>query len=874
LVTSQQRRHASALYSPLLNEIEALFARFFGAPHIPPSLRYILLAMFRHLQDRELLAAITASRKRLSPVHLDWLQYFTLHLEIYLEKRGGSVACRRMVLSSIEKIHRANADVTVFHNEIHERLVISLGKTIPEEHDEEILHSVFRILSRELATILSAEQTEEQRNLSLGRICEGWIDLAKGDCRCRPRNQGNPMSGSPSKLTDCSRHTLAVNFLINAFNMTVFTNTGAEPLNPTESTLQRPSVAPKFYLYLFDTLLELIRPQYLRIDKRFILCVKARLAILQWMLRIRANIKNRVFILVGDLAEAISLAQMIQRADGSTTPFWMHNDVEFDLERWKNTGRTSTGSGRSNKHPQSIKSVTDIFTPCTANAPAEGSDGKKAVSKPCWYLPDVLMVDITEEMKRPSRTILTPSNGKDDKCVTLPVHLYLSTITEILTHSDDWEVVSYILCHLPIQLSNKRAFYGPDTNKSMGQLVVALCTATKDNKLYNRMRNITPSGLPPSAVRAILYQNLTVLLGYHNWLERLKLNLNSLIVQCLVEGLAGGIHARKPCLEALSIAVYRVPEEIAKNSTLIVEEIARFATNPFNSLQILEYLLIVGYTPKVHVGIFRDVDYYRVFGLALMFIQDHVHSDVETITTLDGKESYALAQHVYRTSFTVFYVWLLSMKLPERARFAPFIVNGVQDANSKRKKIDPAIETCLDWLLQNTFGNVDPIPWSRFLYTSVAFPGYGSRAIPTDWKRRQEALQENIAESKAWKLGNAIMVVAILKQPVDWACVIVHRPSGTMKLFCRVEKLHRFTPSDGFDRFFDSIGINTEHDIGCEEPQVCIKCHQVYISLTFILRTMRRPCAPCSVLLSLTVQKPGTHLSYEHTQMSISFGRL
>jgi len=348
------------------------------------------------------------------------------------------------------------------------------------------------------------------------------------------------------------------------------------------------------------------------------------------------------------------------------------------------------------------------------------------------------------------------------------------------------------------------------------------------------MRNITPPELPPSAVQAILYQSLAVLLGYHNWLERLKLegsnklNLNSLIVDSLVEGLSGGVRVRRPCLEALSIAIYRVPEEIAKRSTLIVERIVSFATNPFNSLQILEYLVIVGYTPKLHIGIFRDVDYYRVFGLALMYIQDHVQPDAQTIMTPEGKESYALAQHVYRTSFTVFYIWLLSMKLSERAKFVPFIVKGLQDANGRRDETDPAVEICLDWLVQNTYGNVDPTPWSWFMYTSVAFPGFGSRSIPTDWMRRQEAAEGNIAETKAWKLGNAIMVVSVMKQPVDWASVVVHRPSGTMELYCRIEKLHRYTPADGFDSFFDSTRVNPDHNIGCEEPQVCVK-HRVLI---------------------------------------------
>jgi hypothetical protein len=302
-----------------------------------------------------------------------------------------------------------------------------------------------------------------------------------------------------------------------------------------------------------------------------------------------------------------------------------------------------------------------------------------------------------------------------------------------------------------------------------------------------------------------------------------ELDFNLLIVDSLIQGLSGGVRVRRPCLEALSIAVYRAPEAIAKRSAVIVEKFTSFATNPFNSLQILEYLIIVGYTPKLHVVTFQDVDYYRVFGLALMHVQHYIRPDAETITTLDGSKSYALAQHIYRTSFIVFYVWFLSMKLPQRAKFVPFIVKGLEDANGKEKKMDSAIEICLDWLLQNTYGNVDPVPWSWFMYTSIAFPGYGSRTIPSDWTQRQEAQMENVADVRAWKLGNAIMTVSVMKDPSGWVRVVVHRPAGKMELFCHVEKIRRFTSSQGFDDFFNSIGVDAAHVIDCEGSNVCMK---------------------------------------------------
>jgi hypothetical protein len=235
LVISQQPEQAKTLHSPLLNEIEALLANFFKAPSIPTNLVYAILTMFKHLHDQDLLAAITASQNRLSPVHVDWAQYFSLHLEIYLEKARNSIACRRLILSSIEKIYHGIVDVAVYHDEIREKLVLSLGRTLSREDDEEILHSVFRILSQELIATMSGEHSEDERHLHFNRICDGWIELASTECGCRPTNEGDSPSTLPSKPNDCWRHTLAVKFLITTFNSMVFTNTGVGAADSTKS---------------------------------------------------------------------------------------------------------------------------------------------------------------------------------------------------------------------------------------------------------------------------------------------------------------------------------------------------------------------------------------------------------------------------------------------------------------------------------------------------------------------------------------------------------------------------------------------------------------------------------------------------------------
>ncbi|KIM20555.1 hypothetical protein M408DRAFT_307148 [Serendipita vermifera MAFF 305830] len=715
--------------------------------------------MSKHLHDYDLLIAIEASKERASPVHGDWGDYFKRFMEIYRENSEGYPASRRAILALIEAEHFTLVDIAVFHNEISEALVILLEETLPQTRDEQLLQAVSRILHQELLVTIGGETRMSENASSSGTR--------------------DPHLG----LSSCSHHIIAVNFLINAFSEMIFTNAKAPCVSVTNSGSDQASMVSKFALVIFQTLLDLMGSKVRRLSIPRISCMKARLAVLQWMLRLRADCDHRVFICIGDIPGVISLAQLARRAESSTALFWEHNDVDFNLKARKR---------RKAAFSNSLEGASSAHTPSSYK-----DDSESTRKRYIWQIPDQILVDATDEMTRPSPAITTCAGAElEGTYLKLSVHQYLSAIIGILANSRNWGIVSYILCHLPAQLSNRRLFYGRDTNRSLRRLVIGVCNWIKNDALYERLRGIRPHDLPRSAVQAILYHCLTVLLSYHNWLEPIEgevngdIMLNYMIVESLVNGLSGGEMTRRPCLEALSIAIYRVPEEVSKFSSLIIEKLSTLATNPLSSLQIVEYLLIAGYTPRIHVGVFRDDDYQRVFGIPLMYIQQRSRADADTITTLEGKESYSLAQHVYRTSFTIFYVWIGSMKLADRARFAPFISNGLREANNGQE-MNASSKICLDWLEQYTHSTVDSFPWSDFMYSSIAIPGY-RREIEnraTGWEERKKLEMENSTAFKAWKMGNTIILAHVIKEPVGWARLVFYRPSSRVDLYCHVEGL-------------------------------------------------------------------------------------
>jgi hypothetical protein len=314
---------------------------------------------------------------------------------------------------------------------------------------------------------------------------------------------------------------------------------------------------------------------------------------------------------------------------------------------------------------------------------------------------------------------------------------------------------------------------------------------------------ILPSEIVPVDIQALLYHTLTVLISYHKSFDPLvgeydqqAKSIKSDIVEVIYRGLARDEATNKPCLDALSLAVYELPEQTAKFTGPIIEKLSRIMSNPNMAVHILELLVIIGYTPKLYSGSFREEEYRRVFGVALLYIEHHYRPDASTLRTSDGRDSYALAQHVLNTAFFVIYIWFLAIKLEDRARYVSFITKQLLIANNRKEVIEPTTEVCFDWLARYAYSNADPKSAPSFLYRSVIAPGSGEYNINRSWDEQHAIEMENTASIKAWKLGNSIVTVSTTKRPPGWVRIVSRRPSGLTELICRLENWPHVSPGD------------------------------------------------------------------------------
>ncbi|KAF8511075.1 hypothetical protein BU17DRAFT_69787 [Hysterangium stoloniferum] len=151
----------------------------------------------------------------------------------------------------------------------------------------------------------------------------------------------------------------------------------------------------------------------------------------------------------------------------------------------------------------------------------------------------------------------------------LPVSEYVLSLIDVLkSDTPDWEVLSYLLRHLPVHLSTKHFFCVPKTREGMIPLLITLCTVT--------LRGVRKH--------------------------------QDALVEVFLLGLNRSLETVKVCLNALSICAVELPELIMKNLAHILERLSRLMKTADMAVYILDFVSIVGSLPALYAN-FREEEF-------------------------------------------------------------------------------------------------------------------------------------------------------------------------------------------------------------------------------------------------------------------------
>ncbi|RDX44101.1 hypothetical protein OH76DRAFT_1389787 [Lentinus brumalis] len=497
-------------------------------------------------------------------------------------------------------------------------------------------------------------------------------------------------------------------------------------------------------------------------------CVRARLTALQFLMRLRVDRDHRLYFQKHDHdrdGHIAALAALINRAEaGPNTVEDLMRDEEVRRARprvpqERDGRRPSTGRGGPRMDASRSRSRVPtrvLSTPMPKLKPREQM----------WSIPEVLPFSVAaSDVSSEGMTSYDPTCPGTSESV-LRSSLYLSKLVEILEGEKEWEILSYVLCHLPTQLANKHLFCGPRSKLVIAKLVNMFCKGLSDNSFARQVER-WPENINARDAQGIAFHTLTVLISYRRCLETVQ-PLHQL-VEVFLHGLSLQPSTQRCCLHALSLSSFELQASMTKYLPRIMEKLSQIMSNSTMAVHIIDFLAIVGSQRSLYVN-FTESDYKMVFAVALKYLEQHNRNDGSSSI------SWALSQHVRIMSYYIVYVWFLAVDMPDRHRHVSFIVRQLLLANSGRSDVDGPTEVAFDWLARYTYASADPRPAKSTLDEIVMNP-------TLQGKGSEPAISE-----KTWILGNSVVTIRALARR-GWIEVLSRRASGLTKFLVRAENV-------------------------------------------------------------------------------------
>ncbi|KEP46836.1 tuberin [Rhizoctonia solani 123E] len=408
-------------------------------------------------------------------------------------------------------------------------------------------------------------------------------------------------------------------------------------------------------------------------------CSYARQAILQWLVRLRADRDHRLYMVKDLDAEIEPFAHLINRTPlrprASDTPAAPEPRIRDRERERRNRGMTTTapvnpeGPARTGRNPERGRASDSRSR---SRQPPAPPPAVVPIKHTIWSIPDVVPFDVAFGT-RPSEGMTTyeqrvkPSDDGLLPQLWLPVSAYVCVMIDLITCETDWEILSYALCHFPVQMSNKYLFCGPRTRSAIIRLISELCTVVYEDKLTTHIGPLATS-LKATDVAGLAYHTLTTLMSYHRTFNK---QLQDDLLRTFLRGLNKNTTTVKPCLQALAIAAFELQPSTTKFLGEIVDKLSQIMSNPTIAGYILELLCIIGSIPSLYAN-FTDDNYRRV--------------------PCPVAESYALTQHVFILAYYQIYIWFLALKLQDRPKHIPYITRHLLLANEHYTQVDEPTE--------------------------------------------------------------------------------------------------------------------------------------------------------------------------------------
>ncbi|GAA5945788.1 hypothetical protein JCM10213_002728 [Rhodosporidiobolus nylandii] len=754
-------------------------------------------------------------------------------------RRGVSSTVRQRVLQFITTLHGHLRLLPSPRRQLVDAVIIPLLETSLEgETDVQVAQAMVALVAEVGRDSLDVVDEAEEGPLgAFDRLRLLLVKMAKTSNRALHR-QSFSSPATPKRVAGLASVSRAYNREGSPASSRILAPTLPTPVDPNEppeiSAVAAMGLISIFHLCLehssppasekavvvYRDLLSLFSPAYLADtdapSEPSPVSLRTRLLILQWLVRLRADASHRVhWIREVDItgpAKLLSrLAAVEENGDdpAAGAPLSARASEEGHGEtRGRSSRQVSGQTTERSRSASRLRAQLENRSPSrTGSLRRPGVAPPVAASPILWTVPEKLPFDFGDAVASLGGKALAsfdhnrmrnwteeedPGTGQmkvveaeetlppSQFMVVLPVSEYLRAVNSVLQHDQEWELVSYILCHLPEQLSNKHFACGPRCAQQIHSLRKILCDGLRAGDRGERVFPRTlPAGIKRAEIHAVAYHDLTALIAYRSLFTKQQ---QDDLVDTFMYGLGNPRDTAKPCIHALTIASFELRPSMTKHLAETVRHLQKIISSATLGVHILEFIAGVGQEPGLYAN-FTDVDFQTVFGIALKYIQAHnerLADDPAAFAAEEGIE-YAFSQYVLLLAYYNIAIWFLALRLSERPKFVPFLTRRLVQANEGKSEVDEATEVMFDMLARYAHSNADPRPRpSEFDELVVGAPG---AVLPPP---------------KTWIVGHATVTIRKLQAPA-WVEVTVRRASGVVKMLWEMQNISMTTSAPESD---------------------------------------------------------------------------
>jgi len=684
----------SAISSTLLQMIVLLEGQCITQkdPTLVESVVEFFTCVHGHLPDSaaDMVVEYYATEHLCYPSCPDWMSNIQALLNMFFKSKIRPSRLRISVLTLIKDVYETIKDVCD-EDELHS-MVLSIFDDIKEETDGRVLDALVRI---------AVDVAGDGSKMLFDKV----VDILAGFI---PPNEQSPEQAHPSN----KRHDWTPD-ATRAPSIALQTHNYGSQLNIITTGLVR------IFIRNMHTSSRKAARTFLEIVKVagcVIADTDARLTAMRLLFRIRSDAENAILLV--ESTESGSMATFLGRL---TKP---SGDKEGNTAVQKE--EDTSPNSRQNRSSSVSQQLLPFRTP--SRSTVERPDAKRP-RVALWSYPE--KQPLPEHFNGQSSPVLVtfkdppPAEPVDESthpetilqkenCVRMS--LWMEVIIPIIQKGTDWEIYSYVLVNLASQLSNKTAFRNCTPHIKLLRAII--CDQLHTNKIPN---TDLPPELRKADIAVVLIHLLTTLICYHEHFAR---NEQEAIVKAFQLGLHSWQRTAKPCIHALSVCCYELPMPTSKFLSGILTKLSQIITSSAVSVHILEFLSALARLPNLYTN-FTEPDFRNVFGIAFRYIQHTKETTAQQMQrpgytgrmqkdTPDSPhpEQSQLPQYVLTLAYNVLTTWFLSLKLPERSKYVPWITRGLVlgDNTNSKDYIDEQSQACIDMLQRFTYSDSEAKP--------------------------------------------------------------------------------------------------------------------------------------------------------------------